>query len=68
LNSHAERLRQAGIMHYAEGRLHPNLVPAKGIVAFFKREPVNVRLTLDQPKAGRRCGSGPAYRQPLIEA
>lgn len=41
------------VLLHADGRLGPNLKPSKGgCIAFFKREPVNVGLVLDQPAAG----------------
>jgi len=41
------------VMHRADRRLGPNLVPSKTkCVPFFQREAVNVGLVLDQPAAG----------------
>jgi uncharacterized protein (TIGR03435 family) len=49
------------VLHRADGRLGPNLVPSKGgCRSFFQREPVNVGLVIvkpadDQPQALRPC-------------
>jgi uncharacterized protein (TIGR03435 family) len=41
------------VLHRADGRLGPNLVPAKGgCRPFFQREAVNVGLTIDKPADG----------------
>jgi uncharacterized protein (TIGR03435 family) len=41
------------VLKNADGKLGPNLVPAKGgCVAFFRREPINVGLIIDKPKDG----------------
>jgi uncharacterized protein (TIGR03435 family) len=41
------------VLHRADGRLGPNLVPSKGgCRSFFQREAVNVGLVLDEPKEG----------------
>jgi uncharacterized protein (TIGR03435 family) len=41
------------VMHRADRRLGPNLVPSKGgCRSFFQREAVNVGLVLDEPKEG----------------
>jgi uncharacterized protein (TIGR03435 family) len=41
------------VVHRADGKLGPNLLPAKGgCRAFFTREAVNVGLVLDKPKEG----------------
>jgi uncharacterized protein (TIGR03435 family) len=41
------------VVHRTDGKLGPNLLPAKGgCRAFFQREPVNVGLVLDKPKEG----------------
>ena len=41
------------VLHRADGRLGPNLIPAKGgCRPFFQREAVNVGLTIDKPADG----------------
>ena len=41
------------VMHRADGRLGPNLVPSKGgCRSFFQREAVNAGLVIDEPKEG----------------
>ncbi len=56
LRVHVETRRQPiyeMVLHRADGKLGPNLVPAKGgCRAFFQREAVNVGLVIDKPKEG----------------
>jgi uncharacterized protein (TIGR03435 family) len=48
------------VLHRADGRLGPNLVPAKGgCQSFFEREPVNVGLVIYKPADGEPAPARP---------
>jgi uncharacterized protein (TIGR03435 family) len=61
------------VMHHADRRLGPNLVPSKGgCVSFFEREPVNVGLAFakpsaDEPEPLRPCGTAASAGAILAE-